>query len=270
MLTLTIPHYSNNHLEAVLTGLSHSLRLMTNRKPWQRLSNQIGLVGRVRTLEVTYGENGWHPHFHLLLFTKSPLTGQTVRLLTSELLEQWQSACLSVGLPRPNHHGLTLESADGKISEYVSKWGMDHEMTKGHMKEGKKNGHYSPFALLGLHIEGNERAASLFREYASAFKGKNQLKWDSGLRKILCLGSELTDQELSEVEEEKSSLFANIPLNVWKVVLQKDKRGELLESCKGGLDSMYDFIINLDDFDESVPIMKEKRTNHINSVYLPF
>ena len=38
-----------------------------------------------------------------------------------------------------NHqkHGLHLQ-AGNEAGNYVSKWGLEHEMTKGHVKKGKK------------------------------------------------------------------------------------------------------------------------------------
>lgn len=51
-------------------------------------------------------------------------------------------------------HGLDLR--DGKYaSQYVSKWGLEHELTKGHIKKGKENS-LTPFDLLQLSIDDDE------------------------------------------------------------------------------------------------------------------
>jgi hypothetical protein len=244
LLTLTVPHYACDLPQTVLDGLSSAFGRMMNRKPWKRVAASIGLVGRVRTLEVTHGPNGWHPHLHVLLFTQEPINSITLAQLSGSLLEQWQSACLASGLPRPNHHGLTL--VDGtNAARYVSKWGLDHEMTKGHLKQGKKDGHVSPFGILQAVADGDKKAAPLFRQYAEAFKGKRQLVWSDGLRDLLGLGIEATDDELAAAPEAKAEIFARIPLNVWKIVLQEEKRGELLQICSCGLDALYDYLIEL-------------------------
>ena len=31
----------------------------------------LGKVGHVTATEVTHGSNGWHPHYHILLFSKN-------------------------------------------------------------------------------------------------------------------------------------------------------------------------------------------------------
>lgn len=241
LLTLTVPHYASTRLATVLDGLSDAFRRMMNRKHWRRFSDSVDLAGRVRTLEVTHGPNGWHPHFHVLLFSRRPVL---VFEYERALLEHWQSACVAAGLPRPNRHGLSLDDGS-RAAHYVSKWGLESEMTKGHVKEGVRDGHVSPFGLLGLHLDENAHAADLFREYARIFKGKRQLVWSDGLRDLLGLGKESTDEELATSEEENATLFVSVPLNVWKVILHRDQRGQLLDVCHQGLDAVYDFIIEV-------------------------
>ena len=47
-------------------------------------------------------------------------------------------------------HGLNLvygKTAQQVVSQYLCKWGVEHEMTKGHTKQGKEGG-LTPFDLL--------------------------------------------------------------------------------------------------------------------------
>ena len=275
MLTLTVPHYFADKCQTVLDGLSDALRRLLNRGTWKGKPatakkpfrpgwmQDYSLFGRVRTLEVTYGENGWHPHFHILLFTAKPLSNVEMFFAGMKLVNpdfppkrgrvydsppkpgMWQSACIAAGICCPNEHGCQL--VDGRaLADYVSKWGSTHEMTKGLLKVGKKEGHYGPFALLQLIADGNNKTKGIFREYAAAFVGKRQLVWSDGLRALVGLSAvDATDEELAAAEEEKALLFANLPLNVWKCVLQADRRGELLRVCEQGMDALQDYIIDL-------------------------
>jgi hypothetical protein len=247
LLTLTVPHYSNQKLQPVLTGLSEALRKMTNSRDWKPLMRSIGLCGRIRALEVTYGENGWHPHFHLLLFLHGK---KSLQDLEAKILDLWQTACLKSSLPIPNAHGVKLDNGD-LAAQYVGKWGIEHEMTKGHIK--KSNAGYSPFDLLrvqignsspGRFLENNqERAASLFREYAKAFKGKRQLVWSLGLRDTLLSElPEMSDEEIADRIDDDAELFALIPLHIWKVIRSKHLRGVILEKCREGKDALDNFI----------------------------
>ena len=55
--------------------------------------------------------------------------------LRSFLALQWQNCCKKAGLPIPSiEHGVDLQ--DGTFAlDYVSKWGLEDEMTKGHTKK---------------------------------------------------------------------------------------------------------------------------------------
>ena len=84
-------------------------------------------------------------------------------------------------------HGLDLRN--GYYAEqYVSKWGIEDEITKGHTKKGREGG-YTPFDLLQLSIENQEiygkLPSKLFQEFAIAMKGARQLVWSRGLKKLL-------------------------------------------------------------------------------------
>ncbi|MFH4246966.1 rolling circle replication protein, Rep63 protein, partial [Acinetobacter baumannii] len=83
-------------------------------------------------------------------------------------------------------HGLDIR--DGSYAqEYVAKWGLDYEMTKGHVKRGRKES-LSPFDLLQLSIEDQEifekLPSKLWQEFAISMKGARQLVWSRGLKKL--------------------------------------------------------------------------------------
>ena len=63
--------------------------------------------------------------------------------------------------------------------------GLEHEMTKGHVKKGKKENR-TPFDILRSYSETeNEADANLFKLYYFAFKGTRQLNWSKGLKSWL-------------------------------------------------------------------------------------
>ena len=57
--------------------------------------------------------------------------------------ELWIKSCVRAGLNAPSMtHGLDLR--DGTYADqYVSKWGIESELTKGHVKKGR-NGGFTP------------------------------------------------------------------------------------------------------------------------------
>lgn len=88
-------------------------------------------------------------------------------------------------------------------------------------------------------------AAAIFREYARVFKGRKQLTWSQGLRERFNLGTDKTDEELADQVDVDATIFARIPLNVWRVILQANKRGEVLELCHQGQDAVLDYLTDL-------------------------
>lgn len=240
LLTFTVQHNRRDTFEKSLKGLSVAYGKLLNRKTGKRLLSAMGVRGRIRSLEATYGENGWHPHFHILLFLERSLSADMLKQFEEVASSLWLEACLSAGLNATNNHGCTLH--DGTYAaQYVAKWGIEHEMTKGHSKKSKTG--YSPFDLLRVNLGTYTGEAAplapgqhkeLFKEYAYCMKGKRQLVWSDGLRDLLGLSPEKTDEELVNEVEEQEIEFVRIPLRMWRVILKQEQRAQVLESCKIG------------------------------------
>lgn len=247
MLTLTFPHYENQKCKPLLDKFAQARRTMKNRPSYKTLMRQIGLAGDINRTEVTYGANGWHIHCHTLLF----LTGN-VRLMPGALLPLWSSACEAVGLPSPSRaHGVKV-STPKEVAEYIAKqgketsnWTIEKEMTKGHIKRGGKEG-MTPFDLLRAYRDTKEeRYAELFREYSKAFRGKRQLVWSRGLRDLLALAPEISDEEAATSTDELDELLSMIPLKVWNYIRKCNLRGQVLELANQGKEK---FTAGLDYF----------------------
>jgi hypothetical protein len=72
MLTLTIGHCRSDGMKYTLTCLKKSYEIFD-----QNLKNEfksVGLIGKVKSVEVTFGNHGMHPHLHLgLVYSKNQL-----------------------------------------------------------------------------------------------------------------------------------------------------------------------------------------------------
>lgn len=237
LVTYTVSHWRHERLKTILTGMKQARRLHRHRKPYKGLMKRIGLVGIITAFEVTYGENGFHPHPHELLFIAP---GNEIDLLRikAELLAQWQDACEASGLRRPNLHGVTVQDGS-EASKYVTKWGLDCELTKGHIKKGRE-GSLSMWDLIRL------GKSELFLEYAKAFKGKKQLVWSKGLRALLGLRPSETDEAIAAQVEEDAELLGLLAPYDWKLVLQADRRAQLLQAAEtGGWPAVKRFITEI-------------------------
>jgi len=232
LLTLTNPHTRTDNLDAMLKAQALAVTRLKSTKSAVNLWKSIGCIGTVRAWEVTQGDNGWHPHFHFLLFV--PL-GLDLQELRSRFFDVWANCCRLAGLAAPSFaHGVDLQDGT-KAAQYVSKglWGLDREMTKGHMKKAS-SGSRSPFDLLRSYLNDRDKqAGALFVEYAKAFKGKRQLVWSKGLKDLFSIDDK-TDPEISARVEDDAYLLGSINIEQWRAVRRFNARGEILELARHG------------------------------------
>jgi len=71
LATYTVPHTRDESLPVVLSRLADTWRRYA-RNVWHDVLGDH-YVGAVRALEVTHGVNGWHPHYHVLVFVSPGL-----------------------------------------------------------------------------------------------------------------------------------------------------------------------------------------------------
>lgn len=243
LVTLTFPHTRLDKLADLMAQLRIANKALSTGRNAIKAQLDGALVGTIRALEVTHGKNGWHPHLHVLVFTKG---GQSAEKLKDAYRKAWLQGCARAGLPEPSEeHGVDVRAGDFAAT-YVSKWGLPEELTKSHMKKSRAGAKgVTPFGLLDAHSLNNNpdypptRAATLFNEYADAFRGFRQLTWSKGLHGLLGLGKELTDEELAEQEVETAETAHQFGKEAWNLIVQWSLEPMLLklaETDRKGLD----------------------------------
>jgi Replication protein. len=228
LVTLTFPHGAGDQLADILEKFTKAQRSFKSGRAASKLRERIEFEGEIRTLEVTHGANGWHPHAHSIWITRKQYSQEGLEALESELYIAWRAACIKAGLPEPSRdHGVDVRGAK-YAAEYVAKWGFATELAGGHSKRGKLKGR-TPWQLLAGATEGAKRDEWLWREFALAFYGKRQLFWSRGLRKTLDLAPELTEQELLDLEDRRiERQIVVLDLDTWYVIRKSDSQGEVL------------------------------------------
>lgn len=239
LLTCTVPHVVQEGLKTLCTGLLKAWRAFVGDRVGKGIRADLGLVGTIRNVETTYGANGWHPHFHCLVFYKNDVDLVEIE---SRWSAHWQHVCVKAGLRRPSdEHGLTLQ--DGSFAAaYVSKWGLEHELTKSMHKLGRKHGR-TPFDILRDYETGEQKDenARLFREFVAAFYNVQQLHWSHGLKKLLAV-EEVTDEELALHEDERPTrLICELDARQWKAI-RSNHRATLLALAEKNPSSIPDFL----------------------------
>lgn len=247
LATLTIAHTIADDLAVLLDAFLAAVRQWQSGGSWSRLRARHGLLGMVRSLEVTWGmDNGWHPHVHLLLFfDKRARADNWIVALEDELFRRWERVATRGGMRMDREHGLRLQETFGAVEDYLAKWGREPsrrpwgpgaELARAHTKEAR-NDRFMPFDLLDEVLETGELAGSgaRFCEYVACFKGKSQLRWTPGLRALLLPDEiERDDDALARATEEDAVLLGMIELEDWRRVLRVEARAAILNAAASG------------------------------------
>jgi len=257
--SFTMQHNISEPLSEVLGGLQKASASFWSGKPYQTIKSKFGLVGKIRGLEITVGQKGWHPHFHPLLVFENGMTPELMFDLEQRCRERWLTRLKKVGRYANWENGFTLRWGDNAIAEYLAKldkqidnefktWTEAHELAKSANKTARRGGR-TPNALLADCLQGDKQAGELWQEYAKALKGKRQLVWSDGLRERYNIAPEKSDKVLAKEQNEVSIILAQLDSEQWRAVLAHDIRGELLTAAKSGdawlvLDFLEDFGIN--------------------------
>ena len=247
LASFTFPHRIEQPLALLLSLQQSAIKKLRESRGYVALMLRAKSAGRIRTLEVTHGQNGWHPHTHELLF----LDGKAPPLwLRHELAQLWLKACTKVGLFQPERdsesdflrHSVDVRAGDAGVAGYMakmddqSKWGLSHELTKSSSKQGRRAGVH-PFKLASQTATGH-----LFVEYVHAMKGQRQLVWSRGLKNLVGI-QDKTDEEIAQ--EESAKVDDRIPITppAWRFVLGNDARWELSNAAKvGGAPAVNEFL----------------------------
>lgn len=234
MVTLTFRHTRFDQLADLMERFPRALRRLKSGRAYQQLQRDFVIAGEIRALEVTHGDNGWHPHTHALGFTHRPLSAVERQHFEVRLYLLWRAACAKEGIGDPTfERGVHVRPAKD-AADYIAKWGFAQELTRAHMKQAKGKGR-TPWQLLAAYTRGEKRAAWLFREFAQHFKGRRQLYYSPGLRQRLGLNEELTEQEILKLPEpEPKELVCAIQPDQWRLVVRYKQHAAVLAAAEEG------------------------------------
>ena len=259
MLTLTVPHYMGDNLKELFKKMGKAKHsLWTNRNSRDYFKSQMPLIGHITATEVKYSDNnGFHPHYHILLILDKQYQAEDLEIIESDLYEFWAEKCVKQGLGKPSRkHGVDLKmgsNAEDMLADYIAKWGLAEEMTQSHMKVGKKNMSsltmWEVLDLSQMEASTRDKYSYIFKTYAKAFKGRRQLFWSKGLKKLLSI-VETTDEELANKEESEDALiisavvFTDFEWSIIKKLRLQAKVLNLVESDfrQFGIDSNFESV----------------------------
>lgn len=250
MVTFTFPHKNFMKLSDLLNKQAEGLKFLRKGKQWDKFKEENCFQGLIRSLEVTYGANGWHPHTHELWFVKSYVDKAK---FIEFVKEKWKNSCIKSGLLDANDlnqlKAFEEYSVDIRFncdtSDYLAKvdnkdnlksyWGADRELAKATSKGKREGKGMHPFQLVV------DNKYDLFIEYVDAIRGKAQLFWSRGLKSKVGIDNK-TDEELAKEKEDNADIITMISKPEWFIIRKKEKRAEVLDVAENKPNNLRSFI----------------------------
>lgn len=243
LVTLTLRHHKGHGLDQALDALGDAWTAVNTGGAWQADKQLSDYAGYCRSIEITDGINGWHPHVHAVLVFNSRPSESMIEKMSEGMWQRWCRALGKVGMPLPDReHGLDVQQMDPDAgadrnfetatawARYVCK-GLASEALLGAGKQAKGTnrtiGELLRDAVIpqvwedadshelveSVDLTARERLA----EYERATKGRKVVSWGGDIRAAAQLDEEQTDEEIA-AEDLEGEDVAVLPSESWRVV----------------------------------------------------
>lgn len=242
LVTLTVRHHKGQSLASTWDLVSKAWRLMVGHRDYKSARRALGVAGYHRTTESTVGDNGWHLHLHVLYFLRGDVSADTMKDAGTRILSRWMqsvqasggaasiegqdfrqlkgSAAALNGVAAYVHKGVYHERLTGDTSRSAASVAL--EVGRSDLKRARKIGSRSPFEVLAdivaeVEETGSVNAddAALWAEWETTSRGRRQQVWSRGLRDMLGLGDDLSDEDVAAVQFDGDELV-KVDATDWK------------------------------------------------------
>lgn len=258
-LTLTLRHDSKQDLAALWDALGECWSATTSgsggwagTKAYAGDKRRFGIAHWVKSVEVTHGDNGWHPHLHVALFLERRLSDAEVESLRGRMFARWSKKAVKLGLKAPSAaRGIDLQQAKkgddlGELAGYLTKGmvsGLGSEIAGGAMKQAR-GGNRTPFQVLETmaadkaeHGRYSPRDVAIWREWEVTSKGRRFMAWSKGAKDALGV-LDLDDAAAAELAEraddgDDAEVVATLSKESWELINRDiDARLEIQRAVK--------------------------------------
>jgi len=243
MATFTTRHHAGDGLGSLVAWLRAGWKAVWDGKHGMKIRQALGLVGYVRVMEINYGQNGWHPHFHVALFIRPGVESSTVYSVLADAFGRWSSGVVNAGGKVPTAQAQDVRmfgQGDGdRLATYLTKSflgagpasagsespargaartvdqagigeRLGREMTQGARKQARTFYGTTPVwgLLRNVRVDGCADSLGLWKEYEKATHHVRGIQWSRGLRKDLGLGDERDDQSIVDDDRGGEAVLA--------------------------------------------------------------
>jgi hypothetical protein len=178
--TGTLRHGIGDRLKDSYSAVAKAWNSVNSDRAVKAFRKAHGHWGFIRTVEVTYGPNGWHPHVHWLDFWEGSLTKSERDGYRSMVFGAWSRSIVRQGFRAPLESVgvVVLPVRDCEISDYVTKMspgGAGQELTNLSTKQARQHG-MTPFDMLWRVKVGDlDPWRPLWWEYEKGTRGRRML-----------------------------------------------------------------------------------------------
>jgi len=193
--TLTIQHKRYSRLEHTMEQLQSIYRAVYKNRKLQSLKKEHQIEW-IYTMEITYGANGWHPHFHFVVVSKAD--DSSIKEYNNLFKLLYKKEIEKRGLLYKE--GVTIDikgiSNDKDISNYMTKQNAVYEITSNQNKTSyKASKNY--LELVSDYIDNGVDHTNILLEYSDATHRKRQHQTSRGfVPKDIKKMQNKTDQEI--------------------------------------------------------------------------
>jgi hypothetical protein len=254
-----MPHDHGERLDALMDTIRAGWRKLLSGGAWSRDKQRYGIGGSIRAWDCTFGVNGAHPHLHSVILCERTLTATELVELESRLHGRWASAIVARGHRAPTvENGTRLEVArsPADIAKYISKLSGEDtrptriamEVARADLKQGRHDSR-TPWQVLGSFVTGGDCAdLAIWHEWEQATKGRQFMRYSAGLRALVGLAPEKSDEEIAAEEVGGEEVYAFSPEEWHAVCATRGAQAhvlELAEMDEGGTEAIRLYVRSL-------------------------
>lgn len=217
LITLTTHHTKKTTLAEIGGKFTAATKALKGSRAFKKLCKKYGIEHTIRTIETPYGQNGFHPHEHIIAFAlRETLRGlpNGENQFKNELYELWRAQLEKQNLWCSKEHGVDVSTSVSNLHNYLTKLGnvtgragderLVQEVARSDKKQGRNNSR-SPFELLHDYaFNADRQAGKLFVEYAAFMLGHKRIWYSNSLKEIRAKVAEQAAIEPAEQTAEQS------------------------------------------------------------------